>query len=80
MTILTSLYNPKPNFSHYSEPQVLAITKINRIINGINSYYKISEGQQIITSRVQYILRFSFNIIERRSSTFSNTSNERYKE
>lgn len=50
---------PKPNFTHFPEPQCLAITKINWIINGINAYYSISDGRKLITHRVQYILRFS---------------------
>lgn len=57
------LGNPKPNFSHYSEPQILIIKKINLIINGICSYYSVSDSRKIITYRIQYILRYSIAMV-----------------
>jgi group II intron reverse transcriptase/maturase len=50
---------PTPNFVFLSETQYGSIIKINYILRGLASYYKLARNYRDFMSRINYILRFS---------------------
>lgn len=52
-------FEPQPNFAYLPYPQSHTLKAVNRLLQGVCNYYKLSDNLRSSVSRINYITRYS---------------------